>query len=64
MLKGEAPKLDPLVRKGSPDAKDAAVCAAMDVPDDSLVVGEGGGIANVFIYLNLRYEFFQSPRER
>jgi hypothetical protein len=49
-FKGEpAEKL--LVRKGDPNAKDAAVCAAENVPDESLVVGSNGGLANVFVYL-------------
>lgn len=44
------PKL--LVTKGDASAKDSAVCAAQDVPDESLVVDEkSGGIANVVVYL-------------
>lgn len=46
---GSAPTLSPLVVKGNPNIKDA-VCVAQDVPDDSVIVGEGGGLANVFVY--------------
>lgn len=39
-------------KKGDPTVKDGAVCAAADIPDDSLVVNPANnGIANVFIYL-------------
>lgn len=52
-LTGDPPTLPPLVRKGDKNAKDAPVCAAMDVPNESLVVSEnGGGVANVFVYLS------------
>lgn len=51
VLKGTAPETKLLVKKGDTTAKDAAVCAAEDVPDDSLLVGKDGGVANVFIYL-------------
>ncbi len=40
-----------LVTKGDASAKDSAVCAAQDVPDESLVVDAKGGIANVVVYL-------------
>ncbi|MEZ6131991.1 MAG: carboxypeptidase regulatory-like domain-containing protein [Planctomycetaceae bacterium] len=51
VLDGDAPTLAPLVEKGSETVKDKEVCAAEAVPDESLIVGEGNGIANVFIYL-------------
>lgn len=42
-----------LVKKGDAAAKDSAVCAAEDVPDESLVVdAESGGIANVVVWLS------------
>ena len=50
-LSGAAPTLAPLVKKGDPNAKDAAVCAAETVPNESVVVGADNGLANVFIYL-------------
>ena len=53
VLDGEIPKLKPLVVKGDPAAKDAAVCAAQDVPNEKLVVTDevGKGIANIVVYL-------------
>jgi hypothetical protein len=48
----EVPTLKPLVMKGDAAAKDAAVCAAQDVPDESLVVDrKTKGVANVVIYM-------------
>lgn len=49
VFKGTAPTLA-AVPAGT-DMKDKEVCAAVDRPDDRLVVGSGGGVANVFIYL-------------
>ncbi|MFN9720547.1 MAG: carboxypeptidase regulatory-like domain-containing protein [Planctomycetota bacterium] len=51
VLGGDAPTLAPLIKSGVGDIKDKEVCGAADVPDESLVVGEGNGIANVFVYL-------------
>ena len=49
---GTPPQLAPKVKKGDPTAKDAQVCAADDVPDESLVVDPATkGIANVVVYL-------------
>jgi hypothetical protein len=48
---GDVPELPPLVKKGDPEAKDAEVCAAEAVPNETLVVGEGNGVANVFVWL-------------
>lgn len=31
--------------------KDKEVCAATDLPDESLIVGADGGVANVFVYI-------------
>jgi hypothetical protein len=50
VLKGERGTLPPLIAMGS-DVKDKEVCAAVDVPDDRLVLGEANGVANVFVYL-------------
>lgn len=50
VLKGNVAALAPLIGKGA-DVKDKEVCAAVDVPDERLVLGEGNGVANVFIYL-------------
>ncbi|MFH5803651.1 hypothetical protein [Alienimonas sp. DA493] len=49
VLDGEAPELEPRVEKGAA-VKDAATCSVDAVPNFSLVVGEGNGIANVFLY--------------
>lgn len=52
VLDGDAPAIKPLVSKGDASAKDSAVCAAEDVPDEKLVVDSATkGIANVAIYL-------------
>jgi hypothetical protein len=52
VLDGEIPKIAPLVVKGNQQAKDAAVCAAQEVPDEKLVVNpDSKGIANVVVYL-------------
>lgn len=49
---GEVPTLKPIVTKGDMTVKDAAVCAANDVPNEELVVNKDNkGIANVFVYL-------------
>lgn len=57
ILDGEMPKQNPLVKKGDPTAKDAAVCAAQDVPSEKLVVDPSEhGIANIFIYMQKKPE--------
>jgi hypothetical protein len=49
---GTVPALKPAVAKGDMTVKDAAVCAADEVPNEELVVNKDNqGIANVFIYL-------------
>jgi len=41
-----------LIKKGDAAAKDSAVCAAADLPDEGLIVdSETKGVANVFVYL-------------
>ena len=50
VLKGDRAALPPLITQGS-DVKDKEVCAAVDIPDERLVLGEANGVANVFIYL-------------
>lgn len=49
-ITGTAPQLPLLVKKGQA-VKDAEVCAAVDVPDERLVVSGSGGVANVFVWL-------------
>ena len=51
VLKGERAALPPLIAKGA-EVKDKEVCAAVDLPDERLVLGESNGVANVFIYLS------------
>lgn len=49
-LSGDFSPLAPLIKQGA-EVKDKEVCAAVDIPDERLVVGEGNGVANVFVYL-------------
>lgn len=49
-LTEKPPELPPLVNQGA-NVKDAQVCAAEDIPNESLVVGDKLGVANVFVYL-------------
>jgi plastocyanin len=51
VMSGAAPQLALLVAKGA-DVKDKEVCAAIDVADERLVLGNGNGVANVFIYMS------------
>lgn len=52
LFDGAAPSLPPLVAQGTAKA-DPAVCAKDgDIPNQSLIVGSGGGISNVFVYLS------------
>lgn len=50
VLKGDRVSLPVLIAQGA-DVKDKEVCAAVDVPDERLVVGADNGVANVFVYL-------------
>lgn len=41
-----------LVKKGDTNAKDSAICAAAEIPDESLIINpKSNGLANVVIYL-------------
>lgn len=51
VLTGNATSLPPLISKGA-DVKDKEVCAAVEMPDERLVLGAGNTVQNVFIYLN------------
>lgn len=68
VLDGGAPTVDMLVKKGDPNVKDAAVCAAEPVPDESLVVNEdSNGIANIFIFLSKAKDIhpdLKDPKEK
>ena len=49
---GTLPELPVFVKEGDPAAKDPSVCAAADIPDESLVVHpKSNGLANVVICL-------------
>ncbi len=52
---GDAQALPPLFAAGDPNVKDAAVCAAQPIPNESLVVNPANkGLANVIIFLDKR----------
>lgn len=52
MFDGDVPQLPLLVRQGDAGVKDAAICSADAVPDESLAVNsKSKGIANVFVFL-------------
>ncbi len=50
VLSGTAPALAPVIRQGA-DVKDKEVCAAIEMADERLLLGEGSGVANVFVFL-------------
>lgn len=51
VMTGEVPAISPLYKQGA-GIKDPTVCAAVDVPDERLVLGEANAVKGVFIYLN------------
>jgi hypothetical protein len=51
VFQGNAPSLPLILKAGDQSARDAAVCAAVDLPNERLVLGSGNGVANVFVYL-------------
>jgi hypothetical protein len=60
VYEGDAPQLKPLVSMGDATVKDAAVCAAITVPDESLIVnGSNKGIQNAIIFLEKRPPFIK-----
>lgn len=66
---GDAPAPKPLIAAGDSTVKDAAVCAAVAIPDESLVVNPSSkGVANVVIFLekrpaNIKPELAKPPEE-
>lgn len=63
LFDGTPPASKLLVKKGDGSVKDAAVCAADDVLDESLVVNaKSKGIANVFIYLAKAPEGYKAEK--
>ena len=63
VFQGSPPQLDLIVKAGSPASlvKDAAVCAAVDIPNEKLIVGPDRGVQNVFVYLPKAPKGFQEP---
>lgn len=52
LFDGELPELPLIVKQGDTTVKDAAVCSADSIPDESLVVNsKNKGVANVFLFL-------------
>ncbi len=51
VLDGTNPNVKPLFAQGA-NIKDAAVCTAKAIPDQTIVTGAGNGLANVFIYIS------------
>lgn len=52
LFDGDLPQLPLIVKQGDTSVKDAAVCSADSIPDESLVVNSTNkGVANVFIFL-------------
>src|SRR5262245_52886186 len=52
VIDGDVPAPAMLVKKGDAAVKDAAICSAESVPDESLVVNpQNKGVANVFVFL-------------
>lgn len=62
VLTGAAPAL-PLIVKQGDNIKDKEVCAAVDVPDERLVVSADGGVANAFVYLAKAPKGGKAPAE-
>lgn len=50
VMVGDYPQLKPLFAQGA-DIKDKEVCAAVEVPNEQLVVGEDNGVQNVFVFM-------------
>jgi hypothetical protein len=62
-VQGPVPILKPLVRQGQ-EVRDGATCGATEISDESLLVGDTGGLQNVFVYLKTKpagYQFPQPP---
>ena len=67
-FKGKPPAAKTIVKKGDPNVKDPAVCAAADLVSDEFVVKEkaDNGVANIVIYLKKapdRYKAGPIPEE-
>ena len=62
VLTGRIPDLPPLIAQGA--AVKDAVCAEQEIPDESLLVSDEGGLQNVFVYLKRLPFGLQTPFER
>jgi plastocyanin len=61
---GDVPEVEIKIKKGDPTAKDAAVCAAQDVPSEELVVNpENKGIQHVFVFLKSKVSKSDIPAD-
>lgn len=59
IVEGSLPTLPPLFAKGAA-TKDPSVCGAEAIPDESIIVNDGG-LANVFVYLEKAPKGTKSP---
>jgi len=48
VVEGDVPSLTPLLAANTPGKP---FCSKSAIPDESIVIGEGGGLANVFVYI-------------
>ena len=62
VFQGTAPPLEPLTEQAR--AKDALCVKEHGVPNDKLVIGEGNGVANVFIFLPKAWRWRRSHTSR
>lgn len=64
VLDGAVPDVKPLVAKGDPNAKDPAVCAAQNVPNDAMAFNpDNKGIANIVVYMRRAKEVHPDLKE-
>lgn len=64
VLDGDVPEVPPLVAQGDATKKDAEVCAAQAIPDDSMAFDkETGGIESIFVYLRRAPEIHPDLKE-
>ncbi len=60
LFEGTPPTLDPFVKKGDEKVKDQEVCSCETIPDESLLVGKEGGVANVVVFLRKKPKGFET----
>ncbi|MFG0335547.1 MAG: hypothetical protein ACF8TS_19480, partial [Maioricimonas sp. JB049] len=59
LIDGDAPRFPPPVTQAT--VKDPASCVLSKIPNERLVIGVGGGIANVFVYLEMDHPGTRRP---